>query len=78
MEWIRESLADGYELVGDINENVVRLIVEHPNGKKVVQTKHMAQIDFDNCDLDNIRRYFSRPISKIQSKTPEQLQLLCN
>lgn len=77
MEWIRKKLIDDYELVGNINENVIQLIIEHPKGQKIIQTKHMTQIDFDNCDFDNIRRYFSRPISKIETKTLEQLQLLC-
>lgn len=78
MEWISEPLLDGYELVGDIDEHVIRLFVRYPNGEKLIRIKHMGQIDLDNCDLDDIRRHFSRLISNIQSKTLEQLQLLCN
>ena len=77
MEWINENLFDDYDLIGDIDDHVVRLIITHPNGTKIVRTKHMAQIDIDNSDLDDIRRHFSRMIGKIQSMTLEQLQLIC-
>lgn len=78
MEWINKKLFDNYELIGDIDGHVVRLSICHPKGIKLVKEKHMTQIDFDNCDLDNIRQYFSRQISSIQLMTIEQIQIYCN
>lgn len=78
MEWIKENLYDGYELLGDIEGNAVRLLIVHPKGQKLVRVKHMTQNDIDNSDLDDIRRHFARLIDNIQSKTLEQLQLTCS
>ena len=78
MEWINKNLIDGYDLIGDVDGHIVRLIIKHPNGEKLVRTKHMTQNDIDNADLDDIRIHFSRQIDNIQSMTLEQLQLFCN
>jgi hypothetical protein len=78
MEWIHRQLSEGYELIGDVDGHIVRLFIRHPKGNKIIKTKHMTQIDIDSCNLDDIRRYFSRHVDSIQSKTPQQLQILCN
>jgi len=77
MEWMNKNLFEGYVLVGDLDDHVVRLYISHPGGVKIIKEKHMTQHDSDNCDLDNIRRFFSKQISKIESLSMEQLQLQC-
>jgi len=77
MEWINKNLFENYNIVGNIDGNVVGLYVEHPDGTKTVKEKHMSRIDADNCALDDIRQFFSNKISKIESLTIEQLQLYC-
>lgn len=77
MEWINKNLYDNYVLVGDMTDHIIKLYIIHPNGIKIIKEKHMSQHDIDNCDLDNIRRYFSKNISKIESMTEDQLQSYC-
>jgi hypothetical protein len=77
MQWISENLVGGYELVGDVEDQIVRLAVKHSGGEKTIKVKHMSQNDINEATTDDFRRHFSRIIDKIRAKTPEQLELLC-
>lgn len=77
MRWIEHPLNDGYTLIGELQEGIASLYVEHPQGRKDIKRKFLTQVDLDSVTTDDIEQYFARQIDRVKSKSLDQLKLFC-